>query len=357
MLLVLNAGSSSIKVGLFDRDLSQKLKGSISELGGGDNRAVLTLNGETKTIKAETRRDGVAALFEALPTVGFDPTKLDAAAHRVVHGGEKLTEPVHLDKANMKALRAMVPLAPLHLPPAIAGIEALTELRPDIKQYASFDTSFHAAQTDVARAYAIPKEWRDKGIRRYGFHGLSYAGMVHQFGEDLPRRLLAMHMGGGVSLCAIKDGHSCATTMGYSPLSGPTMATRCGDIDGMAVLRMAEEVGIEEAGRILNRDSGLYGLSGATPDMRTLLSLDSHDAAFAIDQFIWSVVRTAGALIAVMGGVDAFAFTGGIGENATEIRRRVMERLHWLGDKPVHVIEAREELQIARDAYRLIGAA
>lgn len=145
--------------------------------------------------------------------------------------------------------------------------------------------------------------------------------------------------------------------MGYSPLSGPTMATRCGDIDGMAVLRMAEEVGIEEAGRILNRDSGLYGLSGATPDMRTLLSLDSHDAAFAIDQFIWSVVRTAGALIAVMGGVDAFAFTGGIGENATEIRRRVMERLHWLGDKPVHVIEAREELQIARDAYRLIGAA
>jgi citrate synthase len=300
MLLVLNAGSSSVKVGLFDEDLTQRLKGSISQLGGGDHHAVLTLNGDAQDIEAETRREGMEALLGALPSVGFDAEALTAASHRVVHGGEKLTEPVKLTKPNMKALREMVPLAPLHLPPAIAGIEALAELRPDLPQYASFDTSFHVAQTDVARAYAIPKVWRDKGIQRYGFHGLSYAGMVHQFGEDLPRRLLAMHMGGGVSLCAIKDGHSCATTMGYSPLSGPTMATRAGDIDGMAVLRMAEEVGIEEAGRVLNRESGLYGLSDATPDMKTLLGMDTPDAAFAIDQFIWSVVRTAGAQIPVI---------------------------------------------------------
>lgn len=353
MLLVLNTGSSSIKVGLFQPDLTQRLKGSIARLGGGDHEAILTLNGTSQTIEAETRREGMAALLAALPGVGFDAETLTSVAHRVVHGGPKLTEPLELTPANMDALREMVPLAPLHLPPAISGIEALADLRPDIPQYASFDTSFHAAQTEVAMAYAIPKAWRDKGIRRYGFHGLSYAGMVHQFGDDLPRRLLAMHMGGGVSLCAIKDGHSCATTMGYSPLSGPTMATRAGDIDGMAVLRMAEEVGIEEAGHILNRESGLYGLSSSTPDMKTLLSMDTHDAAFAIDQFIWSVVRTAGALIAVMGGVDAVAFTGGIGENAPEIRRRVMERLSWLGDLPVYVVKAEEELQIARDVYAL----
>lgn len=355
MLLVLNTGSSSIKLAVFGPDLSEVLRGDIAGLGGGDNAAELTLGGATHEIAAETHREGLAALFKALPGAGLDKAALTGAAHRVVHGGDRLTAPVRIDAPTIATIRAMVPLAPLHNPPALAGIEAMAELLPDLPQFASFDTAFHASQPELATAYALPAEWRAKGIRRYGFHGLSYAGMVHQFGADIPERLLAMHLGAGVSLAAIKGGQSLATTMGYSPLSGPTMATRTGDIDGMAVLRMAEEVGVDEAGRILNKESGLMGLSGQTPDMRALLASDRAEDAFAVDHFVWTVVREAGALIAAMGGVDAVAFTGGIGENSAEVRGRIMERLSWLGDLPMHIVEAQEELQIARDAYGQMG--
>ena len=353
MLLVLNTGSSSIKLAVFDGNLEVKLKGAVTGLGGGDHHAELRLGDAVRDIQAETRREGVAAILDALPGAGVATEDLQAAAHRVVHGGDQLTAPVRLTQEHIATIREMVPLAPLHNPPALAGIDALTELRPDLPQYASFDTAFHAHQPEKATAYALPKSWRDKGLRRYGFHGLSYAGLVHNFGDNLPGRLLAMHLGAGVSMAAIKDGESYATTMGYSPLSGPTMATRTGDIDGMAVLRMAEEVGIAEAGRILNRESGLFGLSGLTPDMRALLASDAPEAAFAVDHFIWSVIREAGALIACMGGTDAIAFTGGIGENSEEIRRRILDGLAWLGDVPVHIVKAEEELQIARDAYRV----
>lgn len=351
MLLVLNTGSSSIKMAVFREDLSEIVRGDISGLG--QSEAVLNLGGQETRCKASNHSDGIAALLRALETAGVDVGDLDGVAHRVVHGGTALTAPVRLDVSAMATIEAMVPLAPLHNPPALAGIRAMAAALPDLPQYASFDTAFHAGQADVATAYAIPADLRSAGIRRYGFHGLSYAGMVEQFGANIPERLLALHLGAGVSLCAIRGGRSFATSMGYSPLSGPTMATRSGDIDGMAVLRLAEERGIQEAGRLLNKESGLKALGG-TSDMRTLLSRTDEEACFAVDHFVWSVVHQAGSLIACMGGVDAVAFTGGIGENSEEIRSRIMARLSWLGDLPIHIVPAEEEKQIARDALRLI---
>lgn len=350
MLLVLNTGSSSIKIALFRDDLSVAMAGNIAGIGG---MAKLSLGDTKEQLRAKTHADGIAALLAALERHGVDAGQITAAAHRVVHGGTALTRPMRLTEEAIATIEANVPLAPLHNPPALAGIRAMQAARPDLPQYGSFDTAFHADQPDVATAYALPQALRDQGIRRYGFHGLSYASMVEGFGADIPPRLLALHLGAGVSLCAIKNGKSLATSMGYSPLSGPTMATRSGDIDGMAVLRIAEEHGFKVAAHILNSESGLLGLGGS-PDMRSLLASDSDAARFAVDHFVWSVVHQAGSLIASMGGVDAFAFTGGIGENSAEIRDRIMERLDWLGPLPIHIVHAQEEQQIARDAQRLI---
>ena len=201
-------------------------------------------------------------------------------------------------------------------------------------QFATFDTAFHATNPDVARRYAIPAAEDAKGLCRYGFHGISYSGLVERLprlsGRPLPSRLLALHLGNGASLCAIRDGHSVATTMGYSPLDGLTMGTRCGAIDGNAVLRMASEHGIAEAARILNHGSGLKGLAGHS-DMRALHAAKTPEAGFALHHFAYWAVRHAGSMIAAMGGLDALAFTGGIGENDAWLRARIMEGLAWLG--------------------------
>jgi acetate kinase len=193
------------------------------------------------------------------------------------------------------------------------------------------------------------------GIRRYGFHGLSYAWIVTQFEDRLPDRLLAFHLGSGASLCAIHKGKSVATSMGYSPLDGLTMGTRSGAIDGMAVLRMAEIHGAAEASRRLNKDSGLKGLGGAN-DMRLLLAADTDQANFAVDHFCYWAARHAGSAVVAMGGLDAVAFTGGIGQNSADIRNRIMAHLAFLGDVPVHVINADEERQIALDATSIASA-
>ncbi len=350
MLLVLNTGSSSIKLGLFEPDLNRVLSGKISSIDG-DAYAELELGETEKEINAP---DHAAALDALLDAFG-DVTHIKAVAHRVVHGGADLTAPARLTEDVVATIEACVPLAPLHNPPILTGIRAMQNLRPDLPQFASFDTAFHAGQPAVQTAYAIPERWRAMGLRRYGFHGLSFAGMVEGFAEALPERLLALHLGAGCSLCAIHRGKSVATTMGYSPVSGLTMATRSGDIDAMAVLRMAEEVGLEEASAILNTRSGLTGLAG-TPDMRALLAAGTPEADFAVAHFVHTIIREAGGLIAAMGGVDAVAFTGGIGENSAAIRDRIMAGLSFLGDLAVHVIPAEEEKQIARGAYRLLSA-
>lgn len=350
MILVVNAGSSSIKVALFQPDLTEVMAGQVSGIGG--PLAHIDLATDNKDIAAPDHDAALAAILTSLDAQGIAIGALTAAAHRVVHGGTTLVQPCKITDDVIAGIEVATPLAPLHNPNNLAGIRALQALAPDLPQYASFGTAFHATNPDVATAYAIPAEDRAMGIRRYGFHGLSYAWIVTQFGDDLPDRLLAFHLGSGASLCAIKAGKSVATSMGYSPLDGLTMGTRSGAIDGMAVLRLAEIHGAGEASRRLNKDSGLKGLGGAN-DMRLLLAADTDKAKFAVDHFCYWAARHAGSAIVAMGGVDAVAFTGGIGQNSAEIRDRIMAPLAFLGDVPVHVVKTQEERQIALDATKL----
>jgi acetate kinase len=347
MILVVNAGSSSIKVALFRPDLTEVMAGQVSGIGG--PLAHITLGTHDKDIAAPDHDAALSAILGSLNAQGITADILTAASHRVVHGGTSLVQPCRITDDVIAGIEAATPLAPLHNPNNLAGIRALQKLAPDLPQYASFGTAFHATNPPVATAYAIPKKDRDMGIRRYGFHGLSYAWIVTQFEDRLPDRLLAFHLGSGASLCAIHKGKSVATSMGYSPLDGLTMGTRSGAIDGMAVLRMAEIHGAQEASRRLNKDSGLKGLGGAN-DMRLLLAADTDQANFAVDHFCYWAARHAGSAVVAMGGLDAVAFTGGIGQNSVDIRDRIMAHLAFLGDVPVHVIKADEERQIALDA-------
>jgi acetate kinase len=353
MILVLNAGSSSLKVEVFTSDLTSILAGYVTSIGAD---GAIKLGDESKSTKTADHADALAQMLDALAHAGITLDKLTAAAHRVVHGGTILTQPALVTPQVIAAIEACIPLAPLHNPNNLAAMLALQSAAPDLPQYASFGTAFHATNPDVAVRYAIPQTQHDAGIRRYGFHGLSYAGMVAGFGADIPHRLLALHLGNGASLCAIKDGQSIATSMGYSPLSGLTMGTRSGDIDGAAVLRISAALGEDEADRMLNKNSGLRALGGDN-DMRNLLHRDDAEAAFAVDHFCYWAARHAGSAIVAMGGLDAVAFTGGIGENAAPVRDKIMTQLACFGDVPVHVIAADEEKQIARDALTLMGAA
>ncbi len=377
-ILVLNAGSSSIKFALFDAGLTQRLSGIAEAIGGASRLRVGDEVTETPFID---HRAALKAILAALESRGIAPGDLSAAAHRVVHGGRKLTGPVRITPEVMAEIASCTPLAPLHNPHNLAAIETLAEIAPDLPQYASFDTSFHATNPEVATRYAIPKMQETKGIRRYGFHGLSYASLVRRLpevsGEKLPSRLLAFHLGNGASLCAIRNGQSVATTMGYSPLDGLTMGTRSGGIDANAVLRLVEENGLERTKAILNHESGLLGLSGGKSDMRNLMVDPSADSAFAVEHFCYWSLRHAGSLIAAMEGLDAIAFTGGIGENAVGVRARILRGLEWIGARmdpdanhrggprlhaatskvAVWVVPAQEERMIAADALSLMGAA
>lgn len=327
--LVMNAGSSSVKFALFDADLTEVLTGTASEIGGASR---LKLGGATHSAAMPDHKAAVTACLSALAGAGHDVGSLTAAAHRVVHGGARFATPCRITPEVIAGIEACVPLAPLHNPANLAAINALGALAPNLPQFASFDTAFHATMPDVETRYALAPEVEALGIRRYGFHGISYASLVQAMAAKgpLPRRLLALHLGNGASLCAIRDGVSVATTMGYSPLEGLTMGTRSGAIDGNAVLRLAEIHGVEGAGQILNRQSGLLGLAGAS-DMRALSLADTAKAHFAREHFAYSVIRHAGAMIAAMGGIDALAFTGGIGENDPGIRAVIAEGLGFVG--------------------------
>lgn len=376
-LLVLNAGSSSIKFALFDADLVERHCGLAAGIGG---EAFVEIDGTRHAISLANHRAALQAVLAALTEAGVDITALRAAAHRVVHGGRKLSAPVRLTPETLAEIRACSPLAPLHNPHNLAAIEALAEIAPDLPQFASFDTAFHATNPEVATRYAIPKLEETRGIRRYGFHGLSYASLVKRLpeisGEPLPARILAFHLGNGASLCAILRGQSVATTMGYSPLDGLTMGTRSGGIDANAVLRLVEDYGLERTKAILNNESGLLGLSGGKSDMRRLLLDQTADADFAVEHFCYWSLRHAGSLIAAMEGCDAIAFTGGIGENAIGVRARICRGLEWLGARldpdanhrhgprlnaatsklGIWVVPAQEERMIAEDALSLLEA-
>ena len=339
-LLVVNAGSSSLKLAVFDASLVQLAGARVERIGSGG------------------AADHLEALREGLAAMGVAVGDLTAAAHRVVHGGAGLVRPARISAEVLAGIEACIPLAPLHNPANLMGVRALASLVPDLPQYASFDTAFHAAVPEVAARYALPPAAEALGLRRYGFHGISYASLVVRLRAKgaLPRRLLALHLGNGASLCAILDGQSVATTMGYSPLSGLTMGTRSGDIDGNAVLRLAEVHGVEGAARILNRESGLLGLGGAS-DMRALHAAGTESAEFALEHFAYWAVRHAGSMVAAMGGLDALAFTGGIGENDNWMRGRIVTGLAFLGAVPVHMVQAEEERQIAAEALAVMSLA
>ncbi len=356
MLLVVNAGSSSIKWAVFDLDLTERVKGSVSEIGGSGR---LRLGALDQACAAADHRAALTLALAALADQGLGAAHLTAAAHRVVHGGAALVQACRITPVVISAITDCIPLAPLHNPANLTAIQALAELAPDLPQFASFDTAFHATNPAVAVTYALPQTARAQGLRRYGFHGISYAGLVRKVqemtGDALPNRLLALHLGNGSSLCAIRDARSVATTMGYSPLDGVTMGTRAGGIDGNAVLRLAELHGLAGAARILNRESGLLGLGGHS-DMRALQAAGTPEAAFAVQHFTYWVLRHAGSMIAAMGGLDAVAFTGGIGENDAGLRKAILDGLAWAGPVPVYVVPAMEERSIAAEALALLRA-
>jgi acetate kinase len=340
-LLVVNCGSSSVKLVGFGPGLAEVGRVSVERIGMGGPA------------------DHGAALEEGLARLGLGAEALTAAAHRVVHGGARRAG-CRVGPEVLEEVQACAALAPLHNPANLLGIAAVARLAPAVPQYVSFDTAFHATNPEVAVSYALPLAERQRGLRRYGFHGLSYAAIVRKLQENgadgLPERLLAFHLGNGASACAILKGASIASTMGYSPLDGLTMGTRGGAMDPAVVLDLAARHGVEGASRILNRESGLLGLGGRA-DMRALRAAGTDEAAFAVEHFCYWAVRHAGSLIAAMGGLDAVAFTGGIGENDGEVRDRILAGLDWIArGVPVHVIPAEEERQIALEAMALRGA-
>lgn len=350
-ILVVNSGSSSIKFAVFGPQLEEVLRGGAEEIGGA---ARLKIGSESIAVAMPTHADALAAILRALAARNIGLGNLGGIGHRVVHGGTRLTVPARVTPAIEAEIEACAALAPLHNPNALMAIRALRDLAPDLPQVAVFDTAFHATNPELARRYAIPAAQDAAGMRRYGFHGISYASMVEALGEDVPPRLLALHLGNGASLCAIRDGKSVATTMGYSPLDGLTMGTRAGSLDPNVALRLAREMGVAQAGKLLNSESGLLALGG-THDMAILLSREDDAARFAVDHFCYWAVRHAGSMVAAMGGLDAIAFTGGIGENSEDIRRRIVEGLAFLGDVPVHVVPAQEERQIARHCFQNVS--
>jgi acetate kinase len=355
-ILVLNAGSSSIKTALFDADLCEQLRIEATGIGGAGE---IKVGAQKSPTDLPDNATALVSIFNTLEQQGIALRDLRAIAHRVVHGGPTLTSAQRITPEVHAAITAAVPLAPLHNPHHLAAIEVITRIAPGLPQYASFDTAFHATNPDVARRYALPPEATANGLQRYGFHGTSYAALVRALPQQsgtLPARLLALHLGNGASLCAIHNGQSVATTMGYSPLGGLTMGTRAGEIDAGAVLRLVRTHGLEETDTLLHHRAGLLGLSGVSPDMRTLLDSDTDTARFAIEHFCYWVLRQSGSMIAAMGGLDAIAFTGGIGENAPQIREAITRGLSWLGPLPCYIVKAEEELRIAREALALLDA-
>ncbi|MEM9706818.1 MAG: acetate/propionate family kinase [Pseudomonadota bacterium] len=386
-ILTLNVGSSSVKARLFDAgqvNHSSEAIGVAHISGIGGEAAALHFEGPpeqriSKTLPKTDRSEALALalkLFEG----AFKSMEIICASHRVVHGGQKFSEPVILDDAALSEIESLAPLAPGHQPFNVAGVHAVSKKLPGIPQIASFDTAFHRTQSAIAQQYALPREIRDTGVIRYGFHGLSYAYIASVAGDVLGRRpgrkLIVAHLGSGASMCAIEDGRSVATTMGFTALDGLPMSTRCGDLDPGAVLHLIGErrMPIAELSTILNQQSGLLGLSGVSGDMRDLLRSDNPAASQAIDYFILRCVQQIGSLAAAMEGLDALIFTAGIGENSPEIRERIVNKLSWLGveldqeanqtGKPhistplsrlsAWVIPTNEELMLAINAFSLL---
>lgn len=388
-LLVLNAGSSSLKFALYalgDGEPMALARGQFAGIGRSlafsaksPQGAPLEPPTAAELFPVQTHADALLLLPDWLARCGL-AAAIAGAGHRVVHGGSRFAAPVRITPEILEALAALEPLAPHHQPHNVAAIRALFRQRPDLPQVACFDTAFHAAMPEPARRLGLPPAFEAKGLGRYGFHGLSYEYVTERIaalrGGDLPRHLVIAHLGNGASMAAVLNGKSCATTMGFSTLDGLVMGTRVGSLDPGAILHLmrAEGMGLEALEDLLYNKCGLLGLSGLSADMRTLLESTDPRAKAAVEQYGYAIVRHAGSLAAAMGGLDAFAFTGGIGENAAPVRARVCRDLAWLGLEldeaanadggPVisqagsrvtaYVVPTDEELVIARHTRRLL---
>jgi acetate kinase len=364
-ILVLNSGSSSLKFGVFmprDGDEHAWLSGSAKGIGREDGS--LSMRSSDGAIEVshdhlmESQHDALKHVADVLRQHLHEP--LAAIGHRVVHGGPKLRKHCEITPEVEQTLRNAVPFAPLHLPPSLALIDDARSLFSGAPHYACFDTVFHASLPDLASRYALPLEYAERGVIRYGFHGLSYESIVKALGNALAPRTVIAHLGSGASLCALKDGRSVDTSMGMTPTGGIPMATRSGDLDPGVLIHLMRNESLDADGIeiLVNRQSGLKALSHSDDDMQTLLSRRAEgdaDATLAIDIFCASVRKTIGAYAAALGGLDLIVFSGGIGEHSAEIRKEVLDELAFLGAAN-RVVQTGEERQIARHCRTLLAA-
>ena len=391
VLIVLNAGSSSLKFQVFDMpdEAEPQLvwRGLYEGLGGDARFTVKDASGSILDESSWGQGEEIGHEDSLMHLIAWlrehqEGRKLVAIGHRVVHGGATYSGPVLVDETVLQALEALVPLAPLHQPHNLEPIRIVRRRLPGMPQVACFDTAFHQTQSDIATLFALPLEMRERGVRRYGFHGLSYDYIASILKDYDPRlaegRVIVAHLGNGASLCALRNGRSIATTMGFSALDGLPMGTRCGAVDAGVIFFMLREMKLspEAAERMLYTKSGLLGVSGLSNDMRVLRTnaATNPDAKRAIELFIYRITREIGSLVAALGGIDGLVFTAGIGENDAATRAEVVDGLAWAGltldesangtvgprissgsGSSVWVIPTNEELVIARQTRSVLG--
>ncbi len=389
-IAVLNAGSSSLKFSVFEERGSEFeliVRGQAEGLQTAPRFAAKDAAGKVVNEKSwgdgiKLGHDGALEHLVAFLRAEYAEHRLIGIGHRVVHGGSEYTRPVRVDAQILSALEKYIPLAPLHQPHNLAPIRSLLERSPQLPQVACFDTSFHSGAPPVSIAFALPKAITDRGVRRYGFHGLSYeyiADVLPQFDDRAARgRTVVLHLGNGSSMCAIAGGRSVASTMGFTAADGLPMGTRCGNLDPGVVLYLMDELKMDARAieKVIYQQSGLLGMSGISSDMRTLEGSPAPEAKAAIDVFIYRIGRELGSLAAALGGLDAIVFTAGIGENSRGLRERVCKDAAWLGVEldasangtngpristtgsrvSAWVVPTNEELMIARHTRRVLAA-
>ncbi len=389
VILVLNAGSSSLKFSAFPTGpggAQPLVRGQVEGIGTSPHFTLRGAKGEVlddQTLAGAERDGHEQALGTVLERcqVRLGDARLVAVGHRVVHGGVQFAAPVQIDDAVLAALEQLTPLAPLHQPHNLAAIRAVQRRAPQLPQVACFDTAFHRTQPEVAQRFALPRRFTDEGVRRYGFHGLSYEYIASALPRSDARaaagRTIVAHLGNGASMCALLGGKSVATTMSFTPADGLVMGTRAGSIDPGVLLYLMTRHGMNAKALedLIYHESGLLGVSGLSSDMRALLASNDPRAAEAVDLFVYRIGRELGSLVAALGGLDALVFTGGIGENAAPIRARVCRDAAWLGvhvdaaandrggprisgeksNVAVWVIPTNEELMIADHTQRVLG--
>lgn len=391
IILVVNAGSSSLKFSVFRvngaENLPLVIRGQMEGIG---TRPYLKVRDakETMLVESDLTTSEAATVGDAITLVGawlrerLQHESLFAVGHRVVHGGTQFSHPVLVDREALMALEQLIPLAPLHQPHNLAAIRTIGERQPQIPQVACFDTAFHRTHPQIADLYALPWKYYESGVRRYGFHGLSYEYIALLLPKMAPEiangRVIVAHLGSGASLCALRAGKSIDSTMGFSPLDGVPMGTRPGALDPGVLLHLVNQCGLSgvELEKLLYKESGLLGLSGISNDMRMLLESHESRAQLAVEYFVHYTAKQIGALAAVLGGVDGIVFTAGIGEHSPVIRARILQACAWLGvsldtvanergDSCISstgskvsawVVPTNEELMIARHTLALINS-